>query len=99
MRARPGKRSARGSRTEAGEAAGWYERRVRGLGDEFLAFLDSTLTRVRDTPLAFPIVQPRVRRARLPRFPYQVFFTVGSNSIEVLAVLHERRRPRHFEKR
>jgi plasmid stabilization system protein ParE len=84
---------------EAREAAAWYERRVRGLGSEFLASLDSTLIRVRETPLAFPVVQPRVRRARLPRFPYQVFFTVGSTTIEVLAVLHERRRPRHFETR
>jgi len=39
----------------------------------------------------------RVRRARLQRFPYAVFYVIREDSIDVLAVYHARRRPRRFD--
>ena len=39
----------------------------------------------------------RVRRARLRRFPYGVYYTIREGFIDVLAVCHGRRRPRRFD--
>ena len=80
------------------EAYAWYEARVEGLGEAFLRSVDAGFARIRRHPEAYPIVQgSRVRRARLHRFPYSVFYTIREDFIDVLAVYHGRRRPRRFD--
>lgn len=84
---------------EAATAAAWYERRRAGLGSEFLVAVDDALARIAERPHAFRVVTPRIRRARLRRFPYGVFFTLREDRVEVLAVYHARRNPRSFRDR
>jgi plasmid stabilization system protein ParE len=84
---------------DVSDAAGWHEDRRTGLGDEFLDELDSVLRRFIKTPLQFPKIKYNVRRALLRRFPYSVYFTVTGESVELLAVLHQHRAPRAWEKR
>jgi plasmid stabilization system protein ParE len=79
---------------EAAEAAAWYERERSGLGAEFVSALDAALGQIADRPLSFPRVAERVHRGRLRRFPYGVFFAVRRDRVEVLALYHDRRRPR-----
>lgn len=79
------------------EAYGWYESRGRGLGDEFLVALEDCLARVRRQPILHAAHDDRVRRARVRRFPYWVYFVIRGEIVDVLAVFHERRRPRRFE--
>lgn len=84
---------------ETANAAAWYERRRAGLGSEFLAAIDDALARIAERPQAFRVVTPRIRRARLRRFPYGVFFTLREDRVEVLAVHHARRKTRSFRDR
>ena len=78
------------------EAFVWYEARAAGLGELFLSALDACFDRISRDPEMYPVRHGRVRRARLSRFPYSVFYTIRDDTIDVLAVYHGRRRPRRF---
>ncbi|MEJ7137469.1 type II toxin-antitoxin system RelE/ParE family toxin [Amphibiibacter pelophylacis] len=84
--------SARALR-ETGIAREWYEKQHSGLGDEFLAALELQVERLKQAPLLYAEVMPKVRRALLPRFPYGVFYVVRGDLISILAVLHDLRSP------
>ena len=55
----------------------WYERRLKGLGDEFLNSLNQVVEIVSDYPEGFPVVHADVRRVILKRFPYSVLYRVS----------------------
>lgn len=78
------------------EAFEWYEQRSRGLGLEFLRAVDVTFATIARTPQRFPRVHQEIRRARLRRFPYGVFFLEQAGTISVLAVMHAHRDPRRW---
>jgi len=84
---------------DVSDAAAWYEEQRAGLGDEFLDELDSILRRVIKDPLQFPKIKKQIRRALLRRFPYSVYFGLSKETVELIAVLHQRRDPRAWERR
>lgn len=79
----------------------WYERRRLGLGLEFVAALDRTLTRIAENPREFQEWpdDTRYRRAILDRFPYLVFFEIRGTEIEVVAVAHAKQEPGYWRER
>ena len=80
-------------------AAEWYEERRSGLGGEFLRAVRAALAGVARQPLRFPAARGEVRRARVRRFPYVIFFVPALERVVVLAVLHGRRDPRVWQER
>ena len=90
-------RVRRRAELDADDAYGWYESRAEGLGEAFLRAVDACLARIARHPEAYAVPHDRVRRARLHRFPYGVYYTVREDFIDVLAVYHGRRRPRRFD--
>jgi hypothetical protein len=50
-------------------------------------------------PLWYAEIEPEIRRVSLRRFPYGVLFTVTPESIEIIAVMHHRRRPGYWPRR
>ncbi len=81
------------------DAVGWYEDQRAGLGAELLIELDAVMQRILQTPLQFPEIKETVRRALLHRFPYSVYFKVGDETLDVIAILHQQRNPRTWEQR
>ena len=72
----------------------WYERQRAGLGIQSREQLDAALERIRGRPQAFPVAYRGLRRARLHRFPYLVFFReVDPDLLAVIAVFHARNDP------
>jgi len=84
---------------ELAEAFDWYERRVPGLGVDFLAAVDTALDSVLSHPLEHPVVYRVVRRALTRRFPYQVLFVAEEETVVVIAVFHGARNPRTWQNR
>ena len=80
------------------DAYAWYELRAEGLGEAFLRAVETCLARIVRHPEAHAVAHGRVRRARLHRFPYGVYYTVREDFIDVLGVYHARRRPRCFDR-
>jgi plasmid stabilization system protein ParE len=73
---------------------GYYEGQTEGLGERFLAAVDSVFDAIERYPDMFAQVHGEVRRALVSRFPYSVFYRVESRRVVVLAVLHTARDPR-----
>ena len=78
------------------DAAYYYERQVRRLGQECLSEIDSALRDVKEAPERWPVVRDQVRRRLVHRFPYAVLYRVDPEEIVVLAVMHLHRRPSYW---
>ena len=81
------------------QAARWYEQRSPGLGSEFLRAVEVTLAEIVRMPARYPLVRGNARRALLRRFPYIVVFVATPDFVSVIACLHARRDPRHWQER
>jgi len=73
---------------------GYYEGQTEGLGEQFLAAVDSAFDAIERYPEMFTRVHGEVRRALVSRFPYAVFYRVESKRVVVLTVLHTARDPK-----
>lgn len=63
------------------QATRWYERKMAGLGREFVAEIDAVLDRILENPLQYQIVYRHARRAITRKFPYGVFYRVDVQDI------------------
>lgn len=73
-------------------AADWYQQQA-GLGVKFVKHVRDVLDRIRRTPELYGVVHRNIRCARVRRFPYNVFYRIQSDRIEVIAILHAHRDP------
>ncbi len=74
-------------------AALFYEQQVTGLGADFLCRYDDLVATIRRRPRQWRVVKRGIRKARLTRFPYAVYFEVQTDQIQIYAIAHQRRRP------
>ncbi len=74
-------------------AATYYESERPGLGFDFLHEVERAVGLIANTPLAFTLVEHRVRRALLRRFPYGLFYEVGDDRDVIVAVVDLRQDP------
>ena len=86
---------------EFDEAAMWLEQRSAGLGMRFIDAVDRAVAAITSWPNAgspVPGVDADVAARRVPvgRFPYQLIHLVDGDLIRVLAIAHDRRRPRYW---
>ena len=82
------------------EAFLWYENKFSGLGLEFLLCVDAVIESIERNPQIYPIVHRNiVRRSLTRRFPYEVFFVEGEETVSVIAVFHAKRHPGILEDR
>jgi plasmid stabilization system protein ParE len=84
---------------EAWEAFRWYEDKAEGLGSEFLRAFESCLAFIQENPTASAVVRKDVRRAKLARFPYLLFYVVRDDVLSVIACFHASRNPRDLRER
>ncbi len=81
------------------EAYQYYESCREGLGADFISCIDEAISRVQNNPKQFRIVLDTVRRALVRKFLYGIYYTIRENEIIVLAVIHARRNPKHWQSR
>ncbi len=84
---------------EAAAAAEWYRRRNEAAGAEFLAELDHAFDAVAEAPDRWPSYLYGTRRFLLRRFPFFIVYRGMADGIEVVAVVHGRRRPGYWKHR
>ncbi len=75
------------------EAERWFEEHQPDLGRRFRASVDQAIERLREFPLAFPVVHGQKRRAMVPRFPYAIYFALSDDTVVVVGVVHGHRDP------
>jgi len=54
---------------------------------------------VQSNPLLYRIVEANLRKCRVLRFPYGLLFRDREDHIEIIAVMHLRRRPGYWKDR
>ena len=84
---------------EADEAAAFYEERQKGLGHRFIEELTSTINRIVRTPQLYRKVENEIRKCRLLRFPYGIIYRDKIEYVEIIAVMHLKRKPGYWHSR
>lgn len=87
------------AQAEVIEAQDWYDGEAAGLGARFRGEVDFVVQRLGANPFQFPVVLADVRRARLRKFPYGLFFRILDEAVFVIACFHSRRDPRQWQGR
>lgn len=89
----------RAATAELIDAQDWYEGESAGLGRRFRSEIDRTVRRLAAAPRQFPELFKQVRRARVEKFPYALFFLIADDALLVVACFHSSRDPRQWQKR
>ncbi len=80
-------------------AALFYESREVGLGDMFLDAVQRAVQFMCQYPEAGSPIDRTVRRVLVGRFPYGVIYQLDSESIQIVAISHNRQRPFYWRSR
>lgn len=89
---------------ELEDAAVWYDEQRPGLGEAFIDAVEAAIVLLVDwpqtgTPVDGLAADLDVRRAPVSRFPYHLAYLIADDHLRVLAVAHDRRRPRYWAPR
>ena len=76
-------------------AVNYYSAKAEGLGERLANEIDGLLIRVAELPMSFTIRYRKIRAAKVPSFPYLLFYKVNEHnkSIEVLRVFNTHQQP------
>ncbi|HCE42235.1 MAG TPA: plasmid stabilization protein [Lentisphaeria bacterium] len=87
------------SQIELFEAAQYYETQQKDLGKRFLLSIQDSILSIQINPLVYQLSDDNLRKCRVSKFPYGIVFRDGKEFIEVIAVMHLRRKPGYWKKR
>jgi plasmid stabilization system protein ParE len=69
------------------------------LGGRFRAEIEKVVERIANNPERYAVVYKSLRRARLQRFPYALFFSIEDKELMVVACFHSKRDPKRWQAR
>jgi len=84
---------------ELNGTASYYNATSPGLGATFLTEVGRALKQIRARPEAAPVVHGVVRRKLVRRFPYSVRYSIQAETIRILAIANQKRRPFYWRGR
>jgi plasmid stabilization system protein ParE len=84
------------ARQEFLDAIRYYEDAELGLGMRFRVVLETMVRHLRDHPEIYRVRSADQRRINLRTFPFYLPFIIRGDTVWVLAVAHESRRPRYW---
>ena len=81
------------------EAALWYANRDRPVAEKFSTAIEDAIERVVEAPTRWRIVDEDVRRCLAHVFPYAILYTIETDYILIVAVMHCSRKPDYWQHR
>lgn len=84
---------------ELDDAALYYEMEQSGLGQRFRGTVRKTIDRINKYPTSWPIERGEVRKCFVHKFPYKILYSVQKQSIVILAIAHQHRKPEYWIER
>jgi toxin ParE2 len=81
------------------DAQSYYESKVPGLGDDFLAELTRALELLASNPTVGKLVGVEVRSWPLRRFPFSLIYAELAGGLLIIAVAHHHRQPGYWRSR
>lgn len=80
-------------------AARYYAERRDGLELRFIACVEAAILRITETPTRWRIFEADVRCRRTQVFPYAILYTIESDYVLIVAVMHGSREPGYWRHR
>jgi toxin ParE1/3/4 len=87
------------ARTEYLESIAYYEKRQVGLGARFASEVEGAIQRIVEAPHRWRSIEGEIRRCLTHIFPYGVLYSIESDYVLVLAVMHHSRKPGYWRNR
>ncbi|MEQ1588777.1 MAG: type II toxin-antitoxin system RelE/ParE family toxin [Gallionella sp.] len=81
------------------EAARYYESEAAGVGLSFITSVHKGVAEIVDLPLAAQVIRAGIRKKVLRHFPYNLFYAIEADTLVIVAVAHQRRRPNYWRVR
>jgi plasmid stabilization system protein ParE len=81
------------------EAAKYYESQAGGLGANYLSEIERAVAAIAESPEIWPIIEGKLRRRLVRRFPFGILYCIDPNEIVVVAVAHLRCKPGYWRER
>ncbi|MGD9826220.1 type II toxin-antitoxin system RelE/ParE family toxin [Desulfobacter sp.] len=78
------------------EAAIYYEMQVEGLGKNFLDIIEAAVAETAENPGIWPEIEQGIQRRLIRRFPYSILYTVYENELVIIAIMHQKQKPRYW---
>ncbi len=83
---------------EITDAKEYYNLQQPKLGERFQKDIQNAVDTILSFPQLYPEVSDSLRRSILHRFPYTIFYTIENDTIIILSVAHQRRKPYYWVK-
>lgn len=77
------------------EAYTWYEEQKVGLGQSFIADVETCFQKLVENPQHSGTLNNWMRRRKLDRFPYIIIYETDSDSVFINSVFHTSRLPKY----
>lgn len=87
------------ARSELREAIGYYNDCRSGLGIEFFNEVRSSFKQIAGSPLLWRYWSENSRRHLIKRFPYTIIYEPRADSVLVVAIAHQSRKPGYWKDR
>lgn len=84
---------------EVEEHRAWYRKRSESAETGFLQELDHAIEQVAAAPHQWPRFLSATRRYVFPKYPFSLIYFLEDDTINVVAVAHENRRPGYWRDR
>lgn len=81
------------------QALGWYAERSPMAARAFVQELNYVISLAFRSPDTWPRCYENTRHIVFPRFPFDLVFRLRDETIEIVAVAHQRRRPAYWSDR
>ncbi|MFA5832372.1 MAG: type II toxin-antitoxin system RelE/ParE family toxin [Bacteroidota bacterium] len=85
--------------SELNDAIDFYESKVKGLGLTFLAEVERATKFIQQFPEASPQILNVIRKKVIRNFPYSIMYSIVGDSVRILSVAHQKRRPYYWHSR
>jgi len=77
----------------------WYQNQTTGLGNDFLTELEAAYEAIIEMPDTWPKFQSNFRRFILSTFPFSIIYRFKSETVFVVAIMHNSRKPGYWSER
>ena len=84
---------------ELHDAFEYYEIQNPGLGKKFMEEFNKGISRIKQHPKNWTVVEGNVRKCILNKFPYNIIYAVENKLIVIIAIAHQRRKPDYWIER
>jgi plasmid stabilization system protein ParE len=78
---------------EIEDAKEYYNLQKSTLGDTFKDDVKKSIENIKQFPTLYPNITNNIKRCLLHRFPFSIFYAISDDTILILSVAHQHRKP------